>query len=177
MWRLPNRGRSDTGRYKVPLAMREALHWPYTDIEALTHRPRKGIFWPAKEVLASCPALMALYQQVIATLRGTPPASPCIDNGERIPKGERNATLASLAGSMRRRGASAEAIVAALQAENRLRCEPPLGDDEVQGIAASIARYRPVAGGHATVNGTHRHHSGAPYVWGTRYHLGGAYGR
>jgi hypothetical protein len=44
MWRLPNRRRSDTGRYKVPISTREALHKPYADMEAITLRPRKGHF-------------------------------------------------------------------------------------------------------------------------------------
>jgi hypothetical protein len=42
---------------------------------------------------------------------------------------------------MRRRGASEQAIGAALLEENHARCQPPLTDDEVRGIAASIARY------------------------------------
>lgn len=62
---------------------------------------------------------------------------------ERIREGQRNATLTSLAGSLRRRGASYEAILAALQEENRLRCDPPLPDDEVMRIAKSVARYEP----------------------------------
>ena len=65
--------------------------------------------------------------------------------GEAIPDGERNATLASLAGSMRRRGASEAAIAAALHETNAERCDPPLDDKEVDRIAASIARYAPAA--------------------------------
>lgn len=61
----------------------------------------------------------------------------------RIPEGQRNATLASLAGSMRARGMTRQAIEAALLEENRLRCDPPLNDTEVLSIAASIARYLP----------------------------------
>jgi hypothetical protein len=62
---------------------------------------------------------------------------------DRIPEGQRNATLASLAGSMRRRGASAAAIVAALEEENAARCDPPLTGGELAGIAASVGRYAP----------------------------------
>ncbi len=58
-----------------------------------------------------------------------------------IPEGERNSTLASLAGSLRKRGASEDAILACLLAENRARCVPPLPGDEVDRIARSIARY------------------------------------
>lgn len=61
----------------------------------------------------------------------------------RIPEGQRNTTLASLAGSMRRRGMSQSEIEAALLEENAVRCNPPLPDDEVRRIAGSVARYEP----------------------------------
>jgi len=61
----------------------------------------------------------------------------------RIPEGERNTTLFSLAGTMRRRNMSLEAIVAALRIENTARCEPPLDDEEVMAIVRSISRYSP----------------------------------
>jgi hypothetical protein len=65
-------------------------------------------------------------------------------NAGRMPalQGTRNSTLASLAGSMRSKGFSGEAIAQALLVENRSRCEPPLEDAEVKGIARSIARYK-----------------------------------
>jgi len=60
-----------------------------------------------------------------------------------IPSGQRNSTLASLAGGMRRMGMSQDEIHAALQATNLARCNPPLADREVEAIAASVARYEP----------------------------------
>jgi hypothetical protein len=69
--------------------------------------------------------------------RGAPPL------GEAIAVGQRNVTLASLAGTMRRRNMSAAAILAALRVENAERCRPPLTDAEVHRIAASISRYPP----------------------------------
>jgi hypothetical protein len=62
---------------------------------------------------------------------------------EIIPEGQRNQTLASLAGSMRRKGMSEAAIEGALLAENRQRCKPPLQEEEVRKIAKSIATYPP----------------------------------
>jgi hypothetical protein len=62
-----------------------------------------------------------------------------------IPEGQRNHALASLAGTMRRRGFSRDAIAAALLMENETRCEPPLPEDEVVRIASSIAQYEPGA--------------------------------
>jgi len=60
---------------------------------------------------------------------------------DSIGEGGRNATLASLAGSLRRRDASYATILAALRSENEVRCSPPLDDDEVERIAKSVARY------------------------------------
>jgi hypothetical protein len=60
-----------------------------------------------------------------------------------IPSGQRNATLARLAGTMRHVGMSREEIAAALLQVNRDRCIPPLSPREVERIATSIARYEP----------------------------------
>jgi len=62
-----------------------------------------------------------------------------------IQEGGRNAALASLAGTMRRRDMSPKAIEAALMQENTARCKPPLPASEVQEIARSVARYAPAA--------------------------------
>lgn len=64
--------------------------------------------------------------------------------GDAIAEGLRNETLASLAGTMRRRGMVAKEILAALKVFNADRCSPPLPDQEVENIATSISRY-PVA--------------------------------
>lgn len=60
-----------------------------------------------------------------------------------IIEGARNSTLTSLAGSMRRRGMTEAAILAALKADNEARCVPPLPEPEVRRIARSVARYEP----------------------------------
>jgi putative DNA primase/helicase len=60
-----------------------------------------------------------------------------------IPEGQRNDTLTSLAGTMRRRGMGAEEIEAALLVTNNKRCDPPLAEDEVRKIASSVCRYKP----------------------------------
>jgi len=65
--------------------------------------------------------------------------------GNGIPKGQRNGTLARLAGAMRRVGMSQAEIFAALQQVNADRCTPPLPMPELERIAASIARYEPNA--------------------------------
>jgi hypothetical protein len=74
-----------------------------------------------------------------ARQNGDRPAEPLPG---RIPVGQRNASLASLAGSMRRRGASEAAIFAALLVQNG-ECEEPLPQDELSQIARSVGRYTP----------------------------------
>ena len=63
-------------------------------------------------------------------------------DGELI-TGNRNAGLASLAGSMRRNGFSSSEIFAAISAANAERCDIPLPASDVKRIAESIARYAP----------------------------------
>jgi len=65
------------------------------------------------------------------------------DEANKIPSGQRNATLARLGGAMRRVGMSQPEIAAALVRANADRCVPPLAPREVDRIAASIARYEP----------------------------------
>ncbi|BAZ94294.1 ATPase [Thiohalobacter thiocyanaticus] len=65
--------------------------------------------------------------------------------GDTIPEQTRNTTLTSLAGSMRRRGLSAEEIAPALHAINEARCRPPLDRADVDRIAASVGQYPPAS--------------------------------
>jgi Bifunctional DNA primase/polymerase, N-terminal/AAA domain/Primase C terminal 1 (PriCT-1) len=63
---------------------------------------------------------------------------------EEIPEGGRYRTLLSLAGTMRRRGLSAEEIHVSLAAVNERRCRPPLPTGEIAELARDVARrYRP----------------------------------
>lgn len=57
--------------------------------------------------------------------------------------GGRNSYLTSLAGTMRRRGMSHQAILSALLDENSVRNKPPLEEREVENIAKSVSRYKP----------------------------------
>jgi hypothetical protein len=82
--------------------------------------------------------------------RGTPPSAPrppiaatVEPDANAIPSGQRNATLAKLAGTMRRVGMSQAEMAAALHQANRDRCVPPIPSREVERIAASVARYEP----------------------------------
>jgi replicative DNA helicase len=60
-----------------------------------------------------------------------------------IISGERNNALTQIAGAMRRKGMSADAIYAALVVVNRERCTPPLPETELDLISKSVTRYIP----------------------------------
>jgi primase-polymerase (primpol)-like protein len=61
----------------------------------------------------------------------------------KIPYGTQHNTLVSLAGTMRRRGMTAEAIEAALQIVNTQQCERPGPPENIHRIAMSTARWNP----------------------------------
>jgi replicative DNA helicase len=65
------------------------------------------------------------------------------DEGGKVAPGQRNNYLTSLAGTMRRRGFLPQAIQAALEQENELRCNPPVDDYEIEHIVESVSRYEP----------------------------------
>lgn len=83
----------------------------------------------------------------------TPPRPEPVAGGDavHVAEGGRNVFLTSLAGALRRKGATAKAITGALLAANGAQCHPPLPDDEVQRIAASVARYTPEQDGPGSV--------------------------
>lgn len=110
----------------------------------------------------------------------------------KIPDGKRNSTLTSLAGAMRRKGATAAAIHSALKIVNADKCLPPLSENEVRGIAQSMEKYPPAQENekpildrqdpmknvqqfldshfHHEEGRTLHHHKGAFYEWsGTHY--------
>jgi len=88
--------------------------------------------------------IAALPEEILAKLRNAfnksrkAAAGPV---GATIANGGRNTKLASLAGTLRRKGLGQGEIAVALKAVNAERCDPPLAEVEVDGIAASIARY------------------------------------
>jgi hypothetical protein len=59
---------------------------------------------------------------------------------EGVPAGERNSTIASLAGHLLRHGVDAAVVMELLLCWNRTRCRPPLADEEVAGVVTSITR-------------------------------------
>jgi putative DNA primase/helicase len=114
--------------------------------------PYEWIVSPDDAELADPPGWL---MEILGRGRPKGPARPV---GERIPPGRRNQELTSIAGTMRRRGMGEAEILAAIRVANEQRCQPPLEAEEVEKIAASVARYEPAenvvhisANGHGTV--------------------------
>ena len=127
--------RADGGYIVVPPSVRPDGAYRWREMMALDVPP---------DHLPEPPAWLVDLLDTLAA--GTPTlaqgANPGAD-GNVIPSGYRNSTLASLAGTMRRAGMGEAEILAAIRETNRSRCVPPLSEVEVQKIAASIARYAP----------------------------------
>gem|GEM_PF-649413 len=66
-------------------------------------------------------------------------------DGEALAEGDRNAGLLRLGGSLRRKGAGRDELLAALNAANVARCQPPLDEAEVAALADSLLRYDPAS--------------------------------
>lgn len=64
------------------------------------------------------------------------------ESGQVIADGQRHDQLLSLAGAMRRHGASVTEIEAALVSANETRCSPPLPEKEVKYLSRSLDRYQ-----------------------------------
>jgi len=107
-----------------------------------THASGREYVWnvllhPEETALAPCPSF-------ILELAGqrTEGAATAATPGEPVREGARNTTLTSFAGTMRRRGMSEGAILAALLEENN-GFQPPLSAHEVSTIAKNVGRYAP----------------------------------
>lgn len=98
--------------------------------------PYKWIEPPSKTPLADSPdwILQMLFSNKQQQITTNPTDGAYIS-------GQRNNALTSLAGSMRRRNMSEDAIFLALNAENLNRCVPPLLEAEVRAIVSSVMRY------------------------------------
>lgn len=100
--------------------------------------PNGNIYeWTTDYELADMPEWM------IEVLREVPkPEVKNVTPGEVV-EGGRNDYLTKMAGAMRRKGFSEDAIFSALQIDNREKCRPPLTDGEVLQISKSVIRYEP----------------------------------
>jgi hypothetical protein len=90
--------------------------------------------------IATAPLPDWVRRQVVgeATRRGHPVGYWRRLVGDGVPAGERNSTIASLAGHLLRHGVDATVVTELLLCWNRVRCRPPLPDYEVAAVVASI---------------------------------------
>lgn len=127
--------RADGGYICVTPSVVNGKPYRWTDAQSLHIPP---------EQLPEPPAWLTALLDAAAAPGSTRVDAHTIDENA-IPEGQRNATLARLAGAMRRVGMTRTEILAALLRVNIERCHPPLNQREVERIAASIARYAPDA--------------------------------
>ena len=126
----------------------------YVILPPSLHKSGRRYMWEATAHPDDLPlADMPAWLRAIFPDKDAPrPAAATTTDGTQtdIPDGKRNTTLASLAGTMRKRGMTQEAITAALLADNAARCKPPLDPAVVVKIAASVSRYDPAAPSNGT---------------------------
>ena len=107
------------------------------------------VWWPTheKEPVGDLDSLTEPPSWLLSHLQASRSQSHAkADNQALICKeGHRNAGLASLAGILRRAGMSEQQILKQLSTFNEESCLPPLPIREVEGVARSIARYKPEA--------------------------------
>jgi hypothetical protein len=101
------------------------------------HSPKDVDLAPAPEWL------LALTGKASTTTAASKNAARKKLNGSKVQEGARNDALFRLGCSMRAKGIAEPAVQAALQEENRVSCNPPLDEDEVNQIALSVANYDP----------------------------------
>ncbi|MCK5623593.1 MAG: bifunctional DNA primase/polymerase [Alphaproteobacteria bacterium] len=95
---------------------------------------------PDETELAAMPGWLLQLAQGEAPSRGHPVAywRGLVESG--VAEGERNSTIASLTGHLLWHGVDKRVALELLLAWNRLRCRPPLEDEEVAATVDSIAR-------------------------------------
>lgn len=99
---------------------------------------------PSQTSLAPMPAwLVELVSTPVKETAGDEPHKLADPLPAQITSGNRNETMTSLAGTMRRRGMNYDSILPAMLVENQQKCSPPLSADEINAIVKSVCRYAP----------------------------------
>jgi len=130
-----------SSRGSLPIGIDVKAGGGYVVVPPSLHASGRRYQWLAKRDIVSLPAALRRLIQSRPTSAANGESEA--NDGETIGNGNRNRTLTSYAGTMRRRGMSERAITAALLVENEDRCQEPLSADEVRCIARSVARYPP----------------------------------
>jgi RecA-family ATPase len=105
--------------------------------------PGSTINGTAYSVVGANP-MQPLPSWVIEKLNETKKEKLTLDaEGGAVESGQRNNTLASMAGTMRYKGMAFDEMLPSLMALNELRFMPPLSVEEVETVANSVCRYKP----------------------------------
>ncbi len=109
------------------------------------HRAGKRYIWrkghaPGETAMAPVPAWLLALVRGARNRSGRTPAYWRRLVREGVDEGERNATIASLAGHLFHREVDAQVVLELMLTWNRVRCHPPLSDHEVARVVESIAR-------------------------------------
>lgn len=98
-------------------------------------------FTPDKIKVAKAPEWWLRGTLESSTWKPQSQESEKLGETKQVRKGSRNSTLASMAGVLRDKGLSVDAIKYSLMDYNKTHCDPPLFEDEVTQIAQSYGRY------------------------------------
>ncbi|HUZ47307.1 MAG TPA: bifunctional DNA primase/polymerase [Terriglobia bacterium] len=128
--------RNSTGKLGPHLDIRGA--GGYVILPPSVHASGSVYQWVNKAKRATLPGwIAALLSEPTQPQQSTPAAG-------KIPPGQRHAHLIKIAGSLRTKDVSEQAVLAACLAENSARCEPPKPENEVRALVADIfRRYEP----------------------------------
>ncbi|MFT5303831.1 MAG: hypothetical protein ACI9UU_003022 [Candidatus Azotimanducaceae bacterium] len=122
--------RTSGGFLVVPPTVRDGISYEYVNSQRLDVRPQELTVLPDE-----------ILKLMIA--QAAPTRVSAINMEGPIPEGARDDTLFRLASKWRGDGHSREEILALLRLTNEARCDPPLGDPQLQKIAKSASKYEP----------------------------------
>lgn len=148
LFRLPNSRHEETGLYKIPLTVTEALSFPLSIVQWSAQAPRHLTRLPvqaSRRAAARVGLLLNNYRRPGRSRRAgallyTP---PCIQNltQDTITAGRRNITLAILCSFYLQQGKDDQETAALISRFNAEHCRPPLDGREVQSILRSVFRH------------------------------------
>ena len=164
---LPPDLREELNRTRIIRTPRGGLHYYLKHVDGLTNRrgalpdgidirgeggyviapPSPGYVVEHRAPIADAPArlinLLKDEPRTSGTQRRSEPRASVVDDGEPIPDGRRNETLASIAGRLHDGARDLGQLEDDLIDVNEARCIPPLPREQVRRIARSIYRYEP----------------------------------
>jgi hypothetical protein len=111
--RITNTINNKSGRYKIQLSAEEFMHLPMATILDFAQSPRREQVETTVDIEPHSD-LVAIYQRAKKNANSNGYHASAEPIEETIPQGQRNNTLASLAGTLRRRGLSEAVIYATL---------------------------------------------------------------